>query len=338
MQWQQSPQYSGMPWGDYLNTDEGQQAQQAFADWGAWTQQNAQEPARPTTQSGAAPPPRPVTQYGQQSPFQPPPSQTPPPAPSNPYGFPQGQGVGSVDMTRYTPTSTTPTQTYQSPGTMSAPGGFALDMSNYGNAANNPNRPAATPLQMSFYGIGGQPMASMGDMMNQRAAVLAQLLDQAGLYSVAGATGQNIGPPQYDLPSILQNANSMVQSGWQNPFNFGFQDPLETIGQQAPPRAYVPTGTPANLRPWPGPTPSISFTPDASQEYRESAYERLRQEAWRKAGKPDPLAAIGPQAPPSMYPNVPIPSTADGDLAFLPGPGFQEPDWMRNMAAQGYVF
>lgn len=275
MRWQQSPQYSAMPWGDYLNTDEGQQAQQAFADWGAWTQQNAQQPTRPTTQSAAAPPPTPVTQYGQQSPFQPPPSQTPPPPPTNPYGFPQGQGVGSMDMTRYTPTASTPTQTYQTPGMMSAPGGFALDMSNYGNAANNPNRPAAAPLQMSFYGIGGQPMASMGDMMNQRAAVLAQLLDQAGLYSVAGATGQNIGPPQYDLPSILQNANSMVQSGWQNPFNFGFQDPLETIGQQAPP---------------------------------------------------------------SMYPNVPIPSTAYGDLAFQPGLGFQEPDWMRNMAAQGYVF
>lgn len=261
MQWQQSPQYSGMPWGEYLNTDEGQQAQQAFADWGAWTQQNSQSQARPTTQSAAAPPPRPVTQYGQQNPFQPPPSQNPPPPPTNPYGFPQGQGVGSMDMTRYTPT-----QTYQSPGTMSAPGGFALDMSSYGNAANNPNRPAAAPLQMSFYGIGGQPMASMGDMMNQRAAVLAQLLDQAGLYSMAGATGQNIGPPQYDLPSILQNANSMVQSGWQNPFNFGFQDPLETIGQQAPP---------------------------------------------------------------SMYP---------GDLAFLPDRGWQQPDWMSNMAAQGYVF
>lgn len=306
MQWQQSPQYSGMPWGEYLNTDEGQQAQQAFADWGKWTQENAQQTARPTTQAGPTLAPRPMTQYGQQSPFQPPPAQPPPPPPTNPYGFPQGQGVGSMDMTRYTPTSTTPSRTFQFPGMTMGPGGMALDMSSYGGMANNPNRPPSAPIQMSMYGIGGAPMSNMGDMMNQRAAVLAQLLDQAGIYSLAGATGQDIGPPQYNLPEILRNANSMVQSGWQNPFNFGFQDPLAAIAPQAPPSMYP------NV-----PIPSIGGLP----------------RGWTM-GSTGPVPIEYASAPGRKHSGF----QPSGDLAFLPGPGFQEPDWMRNMANQGYVF
>jgi hypothetical protein len=64
-------------------------------------------------------------------------------------------------------------------------------------------------------------------MMNQRAAALAQVLDQGKVYAAANGTNQNIGAPQYDRNSIIGNANAMVQAGWQNPLGnvAGFQEP-----------------------------------------------------------------------------------------------------------------
>lgn len=45
MQWRKSPQYQSMPHGEYMNTSEGQRAQQAFQQWGQWSA--GQPAARP---------------------------------------------------------------------------------------------------------------------------------------------------------------------------------------------------------------------------------------------------------------------------------------------------
>jgi hypothetical protein len=158
-------------------------------------------------------------------------------------------------------------------------------MSNYGNMANMP-RPEVDFGQQTQQGI-----AQLAAANNQRAAALAQVLDQGKLYKLAGATNQNIGQPQYDPMEMMQNANSMVNAGWQNPFaniaGFGVQPPappsnpvadlfqrngiqappgfmdqlLGVLGQQAPPPqfggGYEPVSPPRTGGPFP-PEPPVT--------------------------------------------------------------------------------
>lgn len=167
------------------------------------------------------------------------------------------------------------TQSFTLPGTRTQGGQQWFDMSNYGNMANMP-RP-----EVDFGQQVQQGMAQLAMANNQRAAALAQVLDQGKLYQLAGATNQNIGQPQYDPMAMMQNANSMVNAGWQNPFaniaGFGVQPPappsnpvadlfqrngiqtppgfmdqlLGLLGQQSPPQQF---GPPVGLGPQ-GPQP-----------------------------------------------------------------------------------
>jgi hypothetical protein len=109
-----------------------------------------------------------------------------------------------------------------------------------------------------------------------------------------------------------------------------------------PPQPLDASGRPRNQmmfynaegRPFAG---TMSFAPGTSQEYQDQAMAQ-----WANSEgyfRPDPLSQIGQQAPPSRYDPTAISPVSRWRAGMGPGsPGFQETDWMRNMAAQGYVF
>lgn len=178
----------------------------------------------------------------------------------------------AIDMSSYAPGRAQPTQTqstgtpyatkasfspppsfYQQPSVTVQNPGYGVSPSgqpfgnplNLGNYANNASAQRPQPFAMTATGLGGQQLDSLNQAMNQRAAALAQILDQGKLYKLAGATNQNIGPPQYNMNDIIGNANSMVSAGWQNPLGgiAGFGQPYQ------PPVPQPPTTMPAQQQP-----------------------------------------------------------------------------------------
>lgn len=187
---------------------------------------------------------------------------------------------GAPDMSAWGNQSGGGFRAWQAPSTSTTNPGFisqfgqqpTTDMSNFGNMANQP-RPQVDQSQQW-----AQQMAQMQSSMNQRAAALAQVLDQGGIYKTAGALNQDIGRPQYDPQAIMQNANSMVMAGWQNPLQNiaapppgpaadpvsnlfasygmtappGFMDQLlGLLGQQATPQQLGPTMERPTMSPQP---------------------------------------------------------------------------------------
>jgi hypothetical protein len=127
MQWQISPQYQNMPHAEYMQTDEGKRSQQAFSNWDNWMRSGTTQTGWGQPAQGAATTAMPTAQQSQ----------------GNPYGFPQGQGVSALDMTRYTPTAGA-SESY-STGTGAAP----ADMSIYspGRAQPTQTQSQGSPYQ-----------------------------------------------------------------------------------------------------------------------------------------------------------------------------------------------
>jgi len=90
-----------------------------------------------------------------------------------------------------------------------------------------------------YFDLQGNPV-SMQQRNAQRDAMVLQL-QQANLpYVFANSLNQNVGPPQFDMNTLLQNANKAVDNGFYNPFQryFEEQDAAQRLAQYAPPSMY----------------------------------------------------------------------------------------------------
>lgn len=141
------------------------------------------------------------------------------------YAPKQPQGGYSA----YTPGMAQPTQT-QSQGTP------------YGQPAN----PYAN-MQPGVYQNGQMIPGDMTSAINtamQRNAATAHLYNQAQApYSFFGnAMGMDLGAPQNNPQAMFQQAQEMVNAGWQNPLQryFDEADTAQRLAQQAPPSMYSP--------------------------------------------------------------------------------------------------
>lgn len=135
----------------------------------------------------------------------------------------------------------------QAPSPQKAP-----DMSAYrpGQAQPIPPQGEQNPyanMAPGVYGMDGKQIpGDMGTALNtalQQRAAMAQLVNQNNLkYDMANVFQQDLGAPQLDYGSMMQQAQKMVQDGYYNPFQryFEEQDALQRIAQQAPPSAYQP--------------------------------------------------------------------------------------------------
>ena len=131
-----------------------------------------------------------------------------------------------------------------------------------------------------YFDLQGNPV-SMQQRNAQRDAMVLQL-QQANLpYVFANSLNQNVGPPQFDMNTLLQNANKAVDNGFYNPFQRYFEerDAVPQLAQYAPPSMYPrggagPMPDAGNAYP-PAPTPMPNdltidprYTPPASPSGR----------------------------------------------------------------------
>jgi|688.fasta_scaffold19304_11 hypothetical protein len=268
MRWQKSPQYQDMPHDQYMQTAEGKQAQKAFADWGNWSSQpsgriNSSSPyAAPRPGQGGIPSDA-IFRTNSQQP-----------------AAPQTKQSGSMDFSAYAPGKAQPTQTpslgtaygqqnWYSPRPTSqsfgAPQGptFSVQQhqqSPFGNYGNTPNaRPQSFTSQ--YFDYSGNPV-SFEQQQAQRAAMVQQVRRAELPFVFGNALNQNMGPQTLDVPTLLGNANQMVDDGFYNPFLQRLQqDPMQQLGQYAPPSLYGnPTGAPS-MQPFGNPYGPMSGGP-----------------------------------------------------------------------------
>lgn len=145
------------------------------------------------------------------------------------------QPTKAPDMSAYSPGRAQPTQT-QGQGTP------------YGQPAQQqqPANPYANMAPGVYYGgqqIPGNQQQAIQAAMAQRDAMAVLVNNNNMQYSLANAFGQDIGRPQFDYGSAMQQAQNMVQNGFYNPFTQYYNqttDPLSQLGQNAPPSMYNP--------------------------------------------------------------------------------------------------
>jgi len=193
---------------------------------------------------------------------------------------PQTKQSGSMDFSAYAPGKAQPTQTpslgtaygqqnWYSPRPTSqsfgAPQGptFSVQQhqqSPFGNYGNTPNaRPESFTSQ--YFDYSGNPV-SFEQQQAQRAAMVQQVRRAELPFVFGNALNQNMGPQTLDVPTLLGNANQMVDDGFYNPFLQRLQqDPMQQLGQYAPPSLYGnPTGAPS-MQPFGNPPGPLSGGP-----------------------------------------------------------------------------
>lgn len=158
-----------------------------------------------------------------------------------------------------------------------------------------------------YYGgqqIPGNQQQALATAMAQRDA-MATLVNNNNLkYQMANAFGQDLGQPQFDYGSAMQQAQNMVANGFYNPFTQYYNqttDPLAQLGNYAPPTAYNPQ------QPFP---PIGGFgvqQPQAPQAPQRPEYSPTRvpgsewdqdEQAWRLPSKPQQPASAAPGSSP----------------------------------------
>jgi hypothetical protein len=90
-----------------------------------------------------------------------------------------------------------------------------------------------------FYG--GDPAQGLMQAQRERDAFVMQMNQAMLPYQMANVFGQDLGAPNYDFNAMIGRANNMIENGFYNPFTQYFsQDPMQQIGQYAPPSMYAP--------------------------------------------------------------------------------------------------
>lgn len=263
----------------------------------------------------------------------------------NPYASqPQQQPFGRVNSTAQ-PGQQTPGQggipqdaIFRSP-TPSTGGTKAPDMSAYapGKAQPVQQQPTGTPYGQQpaqqdnpyanmapgvYYGgqqIPGNQQQALQAAMAQRDAMAVLVNNNNLQYQMANAFGQDLGRPQFDYGSAVQQAQNMVANGFYNPFTQYYNqatDPVSQLGQYAPPPMYSPPqpfppiggfGVQQPQQPAPAP-PEYS-----SKQVPGSEWDQVQQ-AWMLPAKPQQQQA----SPMSGSPTQPAP---DQRIIHRHGPG-----------------
>jgi hypothetical protein len=199
---------------------------------------------------------------------------------SNPSSLYKAPSKGG-DFSAYAPGKAQPTQTpslgtpygqqdWYSPKPISQSFGAPQDpvvslqrqQSQLGDYGNNPDaRPQGFAAQ--YFDYSGNPV-SFEQQQAQRAAMVQQLRQAELPFVFGNALNQNMGPQTLDVPTLLTNANTMVDNGFYNPFLQRLQpDPMQ---QPAPAQfnPYMPSDTG-----WWGMGPKPTAPPMQADPYQE---------------------------------------------------------------------
>ena len=317
MQWQKSPQYQGMPHNEYMQTEEGKRAQQAFNNFDNWASTQGRT-------NSAAPAGAPAPGQG---------------------GIPQdatfrtaSQPTKAPDMSAYATGKAQPMQqSYGTPYGQPPSGSYQYGDGAARNSDGQPvwysAAPATTPpaapanpyANMApgvYYGgqqIPGNQQQALQTAMAQRDAMAVLVNNNNMQYSLANAFGQDLGRPQFDYGSAMQQAQNMVQNGFYNPFTQYYNqttDPLSQLGNYAPPTAYNPQQPFPPIGGFGVQQPQAPQRPEYSPtRVQGSEWDQVEQ-AWRLPAKPQqqtpPMSGL-----PTQPSGGPMPETKGG----MSGPG-----------------